>query len=103
MIITMYVMPSFTYPSLSLCSHGVIIVLCDLQILLFPINRDVTRVHYATTLETGTSDALMTFGAIHRCLEASSVEVTFGVIYLRRHPSSDPAPPRPRLGRSSVV
>jgi hypothetical protein len=73
-------MPPFTYPRLSLCSHEVITVLCDLQIFLCPTNGDVTRVHYATTLETGTSSALMAFGAICRLLEASCAEVTFGVI-----------------------
>jgi hypothetical protein len=73
-------MPPFTYPRLSLCSHEVITILCDLQIFLCPTNGDVTRVHYATTLEIGTSSALMAFGAICRLLEASCAEVTFGVI-----------------------
>jgi hypothetical protein len=71
MIITMSVMPPFIYYSLSPCSHGVITVLCDLQIFLCPINGDVTRVHCAAALETGISSALMTFGAIHRHLESS--------------------------------
>jgi hypothetical protein len=104
MIITISVMPRFTYPNLSLCSHGIIRVLCDLQIFLCPSNGDVTRVHCAATLETGTSGALMTFDAIHRNLEASCVEVTFGVIYLcTESPLSDLTLPRPRLGRSSAV
>jgi hypothetical protein len=55
MVITMFIMPLFTYYSLSLCSHGVITVLCDLQIFLCLTNGDVTRVYYATTLETGIS------------------------------------------------
>jgi hypothetical protein len=67
-------------------------------------NGDVTRVHCATTLETGTSDALTTLGTIHRCLESSCVEVTFSTIYLRAEsPPSDPALPWPRLGQSSTV
>jgi hypothetical protein len=111
MIITMSVMPPFTYPSLSLCNHGIITVLCDLQIFSCPTNEDVTRVRctvmrvrWTVTLETGTSGALMTFGAIHHCLEASCAEVTFGTIYLRAEsPPSDPTLPRPRLGQSSVM
>jgi hypothetical protein len=60
MVITISVMPPFTYPDLSLCSHGVITILCDLQIFLCPTNEDVTRVHYATSLDIGTSGVLMT-------------------------------------------
>jgi hypothetical protein len=57
-------------------------------------NGDVTRVHCAVTLESGTSDALMTFDAIHRHLQVSCAEVTFGVIYLHAEsPLSDPASP----------
>jgi hypothetical protein len=94
MIITMSVMPPFTYPSLSLCSHGVITVLYDLQIFPCPTNGDMTRVHYTVTPKTGTFGALMTFGAIHHRLEASYVEVTFSAIYLHvESPSSDPALP----------
>jgi hypothetical protein len=94
MVIIMFVVPLFTYPSLSLCSHGVIIVLCDLQIFPCPTNGDVTRVHCAVMQETGTFGALVTFSAIHRYLEASCAEVTFGAIYLcvESH-ASDPAPP----------
>jgi hypothetical protein len=89
-------MPPFTYPSLSLCSHEVITILCDLQIFLCPTNGDVTCVHCTATPETGTSVALMTFDAIHHCLEASCAEVTFGAIYLRAEsPPFDLAPPRP--------
>jgi hypothetical protein len=67
MVITMSVLPPFTYPSLSLQSHGVIIVLCDLQIFLCPTNGYVTRVPCAAMLETETSGVLMTFGTIrHR-------------------------------------
>jgi hypothetical protein len=65
MVITMSIMHSFTYPSLSLCSHGIITVLCDLQIFLCPTNGDVTCVHCVVMLETETSGALVTFGAIH--------------------------------------
>jgi hypothetical protein len=69
-----------------------------------PTNVDVTCVQCAATLETGTSSALMTFGAIHHRLEASCAEVTFDVIYLHAEsPPSDPATPQPRLGRSSVL
>jgi hypothetical protein len=96
MVITIFVMPPFTNLSISPCSHGIITVLCDLQIFAFPTNGDVTRVHCAATPETGTSGALMTFSAIHHRLGASCVEVTFDVIYLRiESPPSDPALPRP--------
>jgi hypothetical protein len=104
MVITISVMPPFTYPSLLPCSHKVITVLCDLQIFSCPTNGNVTRVHCTVTLETGTSSALMTFGAIHHRLEVSCVEVTFSVIYLHvESPLSDPAPPQPRLGRSFAM
>jgi hypothetical protein len=54
----------------------------------------MTRVHYAATLETGTSGALLTFGAINRHFEASCVEVTFAPSYLHAEsPPSDLAPP----------
>jgi hypothetical protein len=55
MVITMSVLPPFTYLSLSLCSHGVITVLCDLQIFLCPANGYVIRVPCAVTLKTETS------------------------------------------------
>jgi hypothetical protein len=48
-VITMSVMPPFTYPNISLCSHGVITVLCDLEIFLCPTNRDAMRVHRVAT------------------------------------------------------
>jgi hypothetical protein len=80
------------YLRLSLYSHGVITILCDLQIFPCPTNGDVTRVHYAVTPESGTSAALMTIRAIHRHLEASCAEVSFGMIYLRTEsPPSDQA------------
>jgi hypothetical protein len=60
MIITMYVMPPFTYPNLSLYSHRVITVICDLQIFSCPTNEDVKRVHYATSSDIRTSGVLMT-------------------------------------------
>jgi hypothetical protein len=93
MVITMFILPPFTYPSLSLCSHRVITVLCDLQIFLCPTNEDVTRVPCATTLETETSDVLMTFSAIRHRLEASCAEVTFGAIRHVESPPSDLASP----------
>jgi hypothetical protein len=96
MVIIISIMPLFTYPSLSPCNHGVITVLCDLQIFLCPTNGDVTCVHCIVMLETRTFGALMTFGAIHRRLEASCAEVTLGAIYLRTEsPPFDPPPPRP--------
>jgi hypothetical protein len=86
----------FNYPNLSLCNHEVIRVFCDVQIFSCPTNENVTRVHCATTLETGTSGALMTFGAIHRRLEASCAEITFNTMNFRTEsPPYDPAPPRP--------
>jgi hypothetical protein len=72
------------------------LVFCDVQIFSCPTNKNVTRVHCATTLETGTSGALMTFGTIHRRLEASCAEITFNTMNFRTEsPPSDPAPPRP--------
>jgi hypothetical protein len=104
MVITISVLPSFTYPSLSLCSHEVITVFYDLQKFLCPTIGHTTCVHCTTTLETGASDALMTFGAIHRYLETSYAEVTFDTMnFCAKNLPSDPAPPRPRLGRSSVM
>jgi hypothetical protein len=43
-----------------------------------PMNEDVTRDYYATSLDVGASSVLMTFGAALHYLEASSAEVTFG-------------------------
>jgi hypothetical protein len=93
MVITISVMPLFTYPSILLCSHRVITIICDLQIFSCPSIGDVTHVHCAATLETETSGALMTFSAICHCLEASCSEVTFGMIHHVKSPPSDPAPP----------
>jgi hypothetical protein len=81
MVITMFVLPLFTYPSLSLHSHEIITVLYDLQIFPYPTNGNVTHVPSTTTLKTETSGVLMTLNAICHLLEASSVEVTFGVIH----------------------
>jgi hypothetical protein len=88
----MSVLPPFTYPSLSLRSHRVITVHCDLQI--FPC------VPYVATLETETFGVPMTFGAIHHHLEASCAEVTFGAVRRTKSPLSNPTSPRPQLGRS---
>jgi hypothetical protein len=44
MVITLSVMPSFTYPSLSLASHGAITTLYRLQLFVCPMNDSVTRV-----------------------------------------------------------
>jgi hypothetical protein len=93
MIITMSVILLFTYPNLSLDSHGVITFIWDLQIFLCPMNKDVPHVHRATSLSTRTSDALMIFTMVHRHLEASGVEVTFGTIF----PCVRSPPPDPRL------
>jgi hypothetical protein len=103
MVITMSVLPPFTYPSLSLCSHKVIIVLYDLQIFPCPTNGNMTRVPSAMSLETETSDVLMTLGAICHHLEASSMEVTFGAIRCAESSLSDLASPKPRPGRSPAV
>jgi hypothetical protein len=95
MVITISILPPFTYPSLSLCSHGVITVLCDLQIFSYLTNGDVTCVPCAVTLLIETSDVLMTLGAIHHRREASCAEVTFDAIHRAESPLSDPASPRP--------
>jgi hypothetical protein len=100
MVITMFVLPPFTYPSLSLCSHRIITVLYDLQIFPFLVNENVSC---TVTLKTETSDVLMTLGAICHRLEASSVEVTFDAIRCAESSPSDPASPRPRPGRSPAV
>jgi hypothetical protein len=97
MIITISVPSLFTYPSLSLCSHGVITVLCDLQIFPCPANGNATRVPCAVTLKTETSGILMTLSAIYHRLEAST-EVTFGAIHYVESSPSDPTLPRPRSG-----
>jgi hypothetical protein len=43
MVITLSVIPPFTYPSLSLASHGAITVLYSLQLFMCPMNDDATR------------------------------------------------------------
>jgi hypothetical protein len=91
MVITISILPPFTYPSLSLCSHAVIIVLCDLQIFPCPTNGNMTCVPYAVALKTETSGVLMPLGAIYHRLEASSVEVTFGAIHCAESSPSDPS------------
>jgi hypothetical protein len=73
-------MPMFTYPNLSLYSHRVITVLCDLQIFLCPINEDVTCVHCATSPDIRTSGILLTFVATLPHIGAASVGVAFGTI-----------------------
>jgi hypothetical protein len=103
MVITISVLPPFTYPSLSLCSHGVITVLCDLQIFFCPTIGNVTRVPCAVTLKTETSGVLMTLGAICHRLEASSTEVTFSATRYAESFVSDPALPRPRSDRSPAM
>jgi hypothetical protein len=80
MVITMSVMPLFTYPNLSLYSHRVITVLYNLQIFLCPMNENVTRVHCATLPDIRTSDVLVTFVATLPCLGAASAGVAFGTI-----------------------
>jgi hypothetical protein len=77
MVITMVVMPPFIYPNLSLYSHGVITILCDLQIFLHPTNQDATGVHCATSLDIRTSGVLMTLAPALLCLGASSAGVAF--------------------------
>jgi hypothetical protein len=44
MVITLSVMPPFTYPSLSLASHGAIMVIYSLLLFVCPSNDNVTRV-----------------------------------------------------------
>jgi hypothetical protein len=61
MIIIMFVMSPFTYPNMLLYSHGVITVLCDLQIFVSSTNEGATRVHCKAALATGTSSATTTF------------------------------------------
>jgi hypothetical protein len=80
MVITMSVILLFTYPSLSLHSQGIITILYDLQ--MFPCPQIVPQ-HVSTvsqTQVTGTSGVLVTFGMVHRHLEASDTEMTFGAI-----------------------
>jgi accessory gene regulator protein AgrB len=61
MVITMFVMPPFTYHNLPIHSYAVITVFYNLQLFLCPTNEDVTRVHYDTSLDVRTSSVLMTF------------------------------------------
>jgi hypothetical protein len=104
MVITMSVMPPFTYPNLSLCSHRAIRVLCDLQMFPCPTNEEATCIHCAAVLETGTSSMPMTFGVALHCLEVSDAEVTLGTI---SHHVECPPPysvqPQLRLSRGSTV
>jgi hypothetical protein len=93
MVITMFVLPPFTYPNLSLHSHGVITVLCDLQIFPCLTNESMTRVPYAVMLKSETSGVLMTLGAICLRLEACSAELTFSAICSAESSPSDPASP----------
>jgi hypothetical protein len=96
MVIKMSVMPSFTYPNLSLYSHGVITVLYDLQIFLCPMNEDVTCVHRNRTPDPWTSRAMMTFVVVLHWLEAFTQEVASGANSLRGE-----SPP-PRCGLTSA-
>jgi hypothetical protein len=93
MVIAMSVLPPFTYPNLSLCNHGVIIVLCNLQIFSCPTIGNVARIPYVATLEKETSGVLMTLDAIYHRLEASSAEVTFGAIHCTESSPSDSTSP----------
>jgi hypothetical protein len=88
-VIKIYVMPPFTYPNLSMCSHRVIIILCDLQMFLCPTNEEATCVHCAVILETGTSSTSMTFGVTLHHLEVSVTEVTLSAI---SHCAESPSP-----------
>jgi hypothetical protein len=100
----MSVLPLFTYPNLSLCSHGVITILHDLQIFLCPMNEEVTCVHCAAVLETGTSSTLMTFDVPLHHLEVSVTKVTLGPI---SHHVESPLPylvqPQLQLSRGSTM
>jgi hypothetical protein len=89
MVITISVMPPFTYPNLSLCSHEAIRVLCDLQMFPCPTNEEATCIHCAAVLEMGTSSTPMTFGVALHCLEVSDAEVTLGTI---SHRAESPPP-----------
>jgi hypothetical protein len=95
MVITMSILPPFTYPNLSRRSHGVITVLCDLQIFLCLTNGNVTCVPCATMLNPETSGVLMTLRAICHRLGASSTEVTLNTICSAESSMSNPASPRP--------
>jgi hypothetical protein len=94
----------FTYPSLSLRSHGVTIVLYDLQMFLCLTNSDATRVYSLAASETRTSGVLMTFDAILHRLKASDAEMTLGAIFHRPKGSlPNSAQPQLHLGQSSAV
>jgi hypothetical protein len=96
MVITMSVMPPFTYPNLSLYSHKVITIVCDLQIFPCPTNEDVTRVHHNRMSDPWTSCAIMTFVVVLHCLEVFTPDVTSGVNSLRVES------PLPRCGLTSA-
>jgi hypothetical protein len=99
MVITMSILPTFTFPNLSLRSHGVITVLYDLQIFSCPTNGNVTRVPCATMLKTETSGVLMTLGTFCHRLGASTMKVTFGAVHSIKNSQSDLASPQARPGR----
>jgi hypothetical protein len=83
MVITMSVTPPFTYSNLSLYSHGVITVLCDLQIFLCPMNEGVTRVHCATSPDTRASSAPIALAMTPLHFGATSAEVAFDTTFPR--------------------
>jgi hypothetical protein len=89
MVITMSIMPLFTYSNLSLHSHGVITVHRDLQIFLCPTNEGATRVRYATSPDTRTSSVPITLAAAPLHFGAASAEVAFDAAF----PRAEDSPP----------
>jgi hypothetical protein len=85
MIITLSIMPSFTYPSPSLTNHRAITVLYHLQLFVCPVNDSVTCVPCLTGFGDGgisdvsshhleASDAVMTRIVIPPHLEGPSLD-----------------------------
>jgi hypothetical protein len=82
-VITISIMPPFTYPNLSLYGHGVITVFRDLQIFLHPTNGNVTHVLHAMSSSVRVSAMVMISTVICCHPKTSDAGATFGALYSR--------------------
>jgi hypothetical protein len=82
MVITLSVMPMFTYPSLSLASQGAIIVLYSLQLFVCRTTDNTTLSPALRASNMETSDISMTPAAIFHRLDASNAVMTLIAIPL---------------------
>jgi hypothetical protein len=79
MVITISVIPLFTYPNLPLYSHMVITVLCDLQVFPCPMNEGATRVDCTVLPYIRISGELMPFTTALLHLGPSSSQWSYSV------------------------